>query len=647
MSAHYLKNELYALIREDESIFEFIQKGFLDGIWYWDLLKPENEWMSPRFWEIFGYDPEEMPHSPDAWQDIINQDDLKVAIENFNKHCEDPNHPYDQIVRYRHKDGSIVWIRCRGIAIRDDSGKPLRMLGAHTDITKSMEQKTALAESEERFKLATEGASVGIWDWLDVNKDEEWWSPKFYELLGYKPGEIKSSLETFRNLLHPDDMEKTFEAVQECFEGDEPFQVEYRLKTKSGSYRWFFGHGTVTRDAQGNPIRMVGSIQDIDKRKLTELNLAESEERFKLAAEGSSVGIWDWFDLNREVNWWSPKIYELLGYEEGEIPSTFDQFKLMLHPDDADRVLASLTACLETDEPYNLDFRIQNKGGLYRWYHATGKVLRDENGNAIRMIGSMQDIHLRKMGEEEIKNTNNQLTQVNSELSNFAYITSHDLREPLRSIASFLQLLKQDYADKLDDTANEYINFAVDGSLRLQSMIAGLLQFSRAERHQIALDSVTLGDLMDQVLRKLVILIAESDAVIDINDAEVILNVDQNHIMLVFQNIIENAIKFRGEEQPKMVVSHKLLYGEDIGNPLLVAERQYDVISVQDNGIGINPEYFDRIFSIFQRLHTTEEYEGSGIGLAICQKIVSQHNGLIWVESEEGKGSCFYVALPA
>ncbi|MGG6230299.1 sensor histidine kinase [Tenacibaculum sp. SDUM215027] len=146
---HYLKKELYDLIKTDNSIFSFIQEGSLDGLWYWDLENPENEWMSEKFWTELGYNPEDMPHKSNAWQDIINKDDLNIALENFNKHCKDSNHPYDQVVRYRHKDGSTVYIRCRGLVIRDSLGTPIRMLGAHNNITTIMTTTTKLKEANE------------------------------------------------------------------------------------------------------------------------------------------------------------------------------------------------------------------------------------------------------------------------------------------------------------------------------------------------------------------------------------------------------------------------------------------------------------------------------------------------------------------
>ena len=144
---HYLKRELYSRVRESPAIFEFLQLGAIDGLWYWDLEHPEYEWMSSRFWEVLGYDPATKQHLAAEWQDIIFPEDLAMAVENFEKHCADPSHSYDQVVRYRHSNGSTVWVRCRGVAIRDESGKPLRLLGAHNDIT---EQKRTEADLRVR-----------------------------------------------------------------------------------------------------------------------------------------------------------------------------------------------------------------------------------------------------------------------------------------------------------------------------------------------------------------------------------------------------------------------------------------------------------------------------------------------------------------
>lgn len=167
---HYLKQELYDLVRQDDSIFEFLQVGSLDGLWYWDLENPDNEWMSPEFWKLFGFDPETKQHKVSEWQDLIHPDDLEVALDNFNKHLADPNHPYDQIVRYRHAEGHTITVRCRGLAVRDENGTPIRMLGAHNDLTQLREAEanearfaelsTRLAAEVQRANLAVEARTT-------------------------------------------------------------------------------------------------------------------------------------------------------------------------------------------------------------------------------------------------------------------------------------------------------------------------------------------------------------------------------------------------------------------------------------------------------------------------------------------------------
>jgi len=151
---HYLKRELYELVQKESSIFEFLQQGSLDGVWYWDIENPEAEWMSPRFWELLGYDYRKMKPLASEWQDLVHPDDLQIALSNFSKHCEDSTHPYDQLVRYYHKDGSTIWVRCRGMAIRDDTGKPVRMLGAHTDLTQLKRTEEDLKKSNNELIAA-------------------------------------------------------------------------------------------------------------------------------------------------------------------------------------------------------------------------------------------------------------------------------------------------------------------------------------------------------------------------------------------------------------------------------------------------------------------------------------------------------------
>jgi diguanylate cyclase (GGDEF)-like protein/PAS domain S-box-containing protein len=168
---HYLEQELYDLVASDPKIFDFFRQGSLDGVWYWDLQHVEHEWMSPEFWHLFGYDPGEMEHRASEWQSMIYKEDLDKALENFNAHCADPDHPYDQVVRYRHRDGSTVWVRCRGIAIRDKSGRPVRMLGAHNDITELKRSEQVLEEQKERYLSLFQGLPVPAYTWRRQGND--------------------------------------------------------------------------------------------------------------------------------------------------------------------------------------------------------------------------------------------------------------------------------------------------------------------------------------------------------------------------------------------------------------------------------------------------------------------------------------------
>ena len=181
---NYLQKELYELIQTDPSIFEFLQEGSLDGIWYWDLENIEQEWMSPRFWELLGYDPGEKQHLAKEWQDIVDPDDLLVALDNFNKHLENPDHPYDQIVRYIHKDGSSVWVRCRGIAIRDSKGNPIRMLGAHNDVTPMKRQEEIIKKQNQQLQEAqTKLEQLAITDDLTQLYNRRHFQDEFYFLI--------------------------------------------------------------------------------------------------------------------------------------------------------------------------------------------------------------------------------------------------------------------------------------------------------------------------------------------------------------------------------------------------------------------------------------------------------------------------------
>ncbi len=262
----------------------------------------------------------------------------------------------------------------------------------------------------------------------------------------------------------------------------------------------------------------------------------------------------------------------------------------------------------------------------------SGRPVRDEQGTLKKGVIVFHDITERKRAEEVLKRTAAELARSNTELEQFAYVASHDLQEPLRMVASFTTLLERRYKGKLDADADEFIAHAVNGAKRMQVLINDLLRYSRVTTQERPIQPADSAAALNRALANLKIAMEETGTQVT-RDSLPGINADPTQLTRLFQNLISNAIKFRRSEPPRIHVS-------------AWQEQQKWIFSVRDNGIGIAPEHADRIFLIFQRLHTRSEYAGTGIGLAICKKIVERHGGEIWVESQPGKGSVFSFTIP-
>jgi PAS domain S-box-containing protein len=276
--------------------------------------------------------------------------------------------------------------------------------------------------------------------------------------------------------------------------------------------------------------------------------------------------------------------------------------------------------------------RLTREGRLLDVWLTVTKLV-DDAGTPVGIASTDRDITERKRTEEVLRKTIADMDRSNKELEQFAYVASHDLQEPLRMVASFTQLLAKRYKDKLDADANEFIGYAVDGANRMQKMINDLLSYSRVETRGKPFEAVGCTAILNQALTNLRMAIEETGAMITQDPLPTVMG-DESQLVQLFQNLIDNAIKFRREEEPPRI--H--ISAEDRGNDWF--------FSVKDNGIGIDPQYNERIFIIFQRLHRREEYPGTGIGLTICKKIVERHGGRVWVDSQPGNGSTFYFTIP-
>ncbi|WP_424354998.1 PAS domain-containing sensor histidine kinase [Methanobacterium sp. MBAC-LM] len=314
---------------------------------------------------------------------------------------------------------------------------------------------------------------------------------------------------------------------------------------------------------------------------------------------------------------------QLLGFDKNDLIKTL--FRWYISPKYSNKFVSHRKQAMQTGEKQRFDLGLIRKDGIIFYAHV--EMMPQFNYETTFKV-AIVDISERKKVEDELKRSNNELQQ-------FAYVASHDLQEPLRTISSFTQLLDRRYKEKLDPDADEFIGYVVEAAKRMQQMILDLLEYSRVATKGGAFQEINANEALDTALFYLKGVIEDCNVEITQDTLPKIV-ADKGQFTKVFQNLISNSIKFRKpDESPKIHVSARK-------NP----QKNEYIFSVQDNGIGMDPQYTERIFTIFQRLHTLEEYQGTGIGLSIVKRIIERHNGRIWVESEPGKGSTFYFTIP-
>ncbi|MFN2288157.1 MAG: PAS domain-containing protein, partial [Chromatocurvus sp.] len=400
---HYLKTELYHRIREDSGLFDFIQHTCLDGLWYWDLQHPENEWMNARFWEVLGYDPDDMPNSPESWQGIINQNDLAVTVENLNRHLKDAEHPFDQTVRYTHRDGSTVWIRCHGRAVRDSKGQPVRMLGVHKDVTEFKEGEERLRQTAEEsqknyaklqqtaalLNYAQQASNTGSWE-LDIATGKTSWTDQVYAL-----HEVGKDFDLNRanaiNFYHPEDRHLMADAVDDAIARQAPYDLACRLITAKGSPRWVrtTGHPIVEN---GKTTRLFGMIQDITAEKEAENERQILTERLALATDSAGLGIWD-YDVGSGRLDWDDSMFRLFGVDPEHFSHSFADFERQLTDQSRIEVTRHFQETLTSGREFATKLQIiRADEGSLRTLDGRGQVVRNSAGETVRVVGINRDI---------------------------------------------------------------------------------------------------------------------------------------------------------------------------------------------------------------------------------------------------------------
>jgi PAS domain S-box-containing protein len=528
------------------------------------------------------------------------------------------------------RDGSLFWANTVITAVRSSSGSLLGYSEISRDISEGKKAEEALRGSEERLRMAVEAGEMGTWFW-DIQRDEITWSGKFRTLFGLT-SDAKLTYQAGLDLIHPDDRQQIDQSVKNALELGVPYDTEYRVVWPDSSVHWIAAKGRARRSPEGIPVEMQGTVVDVTERKNAEKHLAQMEGRYRgllEAAPDAMVVV----NQGGEIVLLNVQAEKQFGYHRDELVG--QKVKNIIPEGFAERLIADGTRTAAEALAQQIGTGIELYGRRKDGSDFPIEIMLSplESAEGILVTAAIRDISVRKDAERHLVKTVGELKRSNDELQQFAYVASHDLQEPLRMVASFTQLLAQRYKGRLDSDADEFIAYAVDGSNRMQGLIQDLLAYSRAGANGKPLRKTSSESALKEALTNLRATVEESGAVVT-NDSLPAITTDDTQLAQVFQNLVGNAIKYRSAKVPHIHVSATKNGGKEW------------IFSVRDNGLGIDPQYFDRIFVLFQRLHGREKFMGTGIGLAICKKILERLGGRIWVESQPEKGSTFYFALP-
>ena len=534
------------------------------------------------------------------------------------------------------RDGRTIVCEWHNTPLRDAAGAVVGILCMAQDVTERTRAEEALHRVTTRLELATRGSDIGVFE-LEfpdgtfaggrVAYSNVW------EQLGYGRQPLPT-LAAGMELTHPDDRAGQQEFFRAFLAGESGhLEFEHRLRHRDGSYRTLLVRGVAIRDP-GKPVRVIGSRVDITGRKRTERALRDREERFRGAFEAAAIGV-ALVEIDGRFRAVNPSLCEMLGYGEPELLAMTCQE--VTHPGDVerDRPLRARLAAGEI-ESFHLDKRYVHKGGSVVWGQLAVSLVRDAAGAPAYTVAQVTDVTARTEAEQALARHAAELERSNAELEQFAAIASHDLQEPLRAVASYVKLLAERYQG-LDERADRWTGYTVAAVERMQRLVAGLLALAQVRTDRGALAPTPLEAALAHAWEHLRPRHAGSKARLT-HGALPTLIADPNQLEQLFQNLLGNALKYRRPGVPPRI--H------------VSAERRATAsgaeweLAVRDDGIGLKGEDAGRIFEIFQRLHRDDEYEGAGIGLAICRKILERHGGRIWVESAPGDGAVFRFTLP-
>jgi PAS domain S-box-containing protein len=611
------------------------------------------DYYNKRWYEYTGFSKDAEDQS---WIPVLHHDDIQPYIDAWH-HSIKTGEPYQ--VEYRLKDkrkpGSYRWFLGKALPIKDDEGVIIKWFGTCTDIndqktiTEKLEQlvKERAAELTAKNKDLNEAqrlAHIGSWEW-DIEKNKISWTDELYRIYGLAPGSFEFlSFENYSDLTYKDDREYSRQIIEEALTLKKPFDFYHRIKRKDGDIRTIHGRGKVYTDDNNRPVRMAGTAQDITETLEIQNKINELNQTFNFAEQTSLIGSFR-YNLSSGTFAYSDNLYRILGCKPGEFEPTFQNFTQFVHPEDFQNILSEKNELEEENISNEALFRVIKRDGSIIHVRNTGIFITEENEKIY--IGTLQDVTSQHNKEMQLLEQNNALEEMNKELASFSYIASHDLQEPLRKIRIFTKRLAEKEVAFLSDDAKEYFNRIDNAARRMQQLIDDLLSYSKTNAAEAHFELTDIDKLVKEVADNLKEKITLTNTIIESSGLEKA-NVIPFQFQQLLTNLITNSIKFSKDGiAPHIRISHKIINGERIKEDMPALKKaKYHHYIITDNGIGFDPQYNEQVFGLFQRLHGRNEFEGTGIGLAICKKIAENHNGIITASGHSNSGATFDIYIP-
>lgn len=644
------RHEMIRQLVEKEELYKEAQARTHIGNWTWDIKADKVTW-SDEMYRVYGLEPQSEAVNYETYLAHIHPEDREERQRQV-QHVFETGEPEERYYRIITPDGSIRILHTKSELQYAEDGKPARMTGTCQDVTEKQLLIEQLQQSEKLYKQAQSISHIGNWAW-DLETKKIKWSDELYHIYGLELDSITDSGDLTK-YNHPEDNVIVDEAIRNAVVNKQPFDFQYRIIVDS-KIKTLHAKGEL--EIAGDRVRAIfGTLQDITEQKLIERQLKDYQEFIEKITNVTPSIIASYNIHTGQYSFINEAVEKMLGYSTTKIMEEGVPFMVsLIHPDDVTTLMERNNQALEeannlrnTDEEPIVEFkyRLRNSRGEYRWLHTYGTIFeRNEHGKVESILNVSVDVTEQEMIEQALFKKNLQLQQSNTSLEEYAYVASHDLKEPLRKISTFSDRILTTQQSTLNEEGRIYLNKIIDASKRMQKMINDLLSVSTITGNKV-FEPTDLSQVLSDVLHTLDYKIEENNAIIEASKLPSV-TVVPTQFRQLFQNLISNSLKFAKEGEPTHIrIAHKYLSQAAVKNLNLTKANKYLQIEFSDNGIGFDNQYAEKIFAIFQRLHGRADFDGTGIGLAVCRKIVENHDGIIFAKGVVNEGAVFTIIIP-